>query len=125
MIPVMLMTYIMSSYYISKYIKIKRKAKRLKANGKRIIAYISTFYEDDKFIHLFRHPYIVGCDYNNNDMSGLCTNLSNGRSQFKSDHTWVNPEKFRWHECPVYINPKNPRDYYVDLSWLEKQQQNL
>lgn len=118
LVPLMIVTYTVSSYYIGTYIYIKKKAKRLKANGRRIIAYVSDFYEDDDFIHLFKHPYIVKCCYDKNDVPGLSPGFLFG-CNFMSDHTWVNPEKFRWHECPVYINPKNPRDYYVDLSWLE------
>lgn len=90
---------------------IKRRAmnkkERLLSEGRKVYAVIT----DISINHLIRvnrkHPYKAKASYED-DYSGVIYH-------FESENFWEESIVTIGQEVPVYINPKNPKDYYMDL----------
>ena len=98
------------------FINIRRNIiiKKLKENGKLVYAnyvesVLNTFLDING-----RHPYNVICEWNNPE--------DNKKYIFKSPNLWLNPEILitdkKITSTPVYINLKNIKQYYVDITSL-------
>lgn len=88
--------------------KRRRSALYLKAHGKLIYANISGVRVNSRVSSNYQHPYMVICE-------GL--NLHGKVVEYHSDHIWYNPEPYlKDVMVPVYIDPRNPKRYYVDLT---------
>ena len=92
-------------------IRSNKKDKKLKSTGQLINAQITNVFVDYNLTVNGRHPYKIECGYL----------APNGQYfQFVSKGVWTNPQYFIGNVCPVYVNPNNPNEYYVDTSWLER-----
>ena len=41
---------------------------------------------------------------------------------FKSQYLWFNPERFVKETIDVYVNPRNSKDYWMDITFLVEKQ---
>lgn len=88
-----------------------KKNLQIKQNGKRIEAEIIKVMKNSRTKVNGVNPYYVVCKW---------TNKKNGHEYlFNSDDVWYNPNeqlvKAGITKVPVYVNPQNPQEYYVDL----------
>lgn len=93
-----------------------RRRERLMSQGQRYDAEIVRVYENLYYRTGFRHPLVVECGYTDR----------NGKNYLvKSKNIW--PDSLAWFQkqedikATVYVNPDNPRDYYVDVTFGEPQ----
>lgn len=98
----------------------RRLNNRLKANGKLVYAnYVNTILNTSVSIN-GRNPYKIICEWTNPE--------DNKKYTFKSDNIWVNPEitiNYGNIQLPVYVNLKNCKQYYVDISSITKDIEDL
>lgn len=93
-----------------------RKKKNLMRNGKKIEATIDNISFKMNYSVNGRHPYILECSY---------VDLETGAVYFfKSDSVWYSIETLLEHNnittVPVYVDTKNLKKYYVDITMFEK-----
>jgi hypothetical protein len=86
----------------------------LLANGKKIDAALQSVQLNRSYSINGRNPYMI--------CSQWLDTSSNTIYNFESDNIWFNPEQFiRNGKVPVYIDPMNPKKYYMDLSFLPQE----
>lgn len=100
-----------SFYLVKKYND--QKAKRLKSFGKMILTDFKEVRVNASLEMNGRNPNKVISRWYDKDNHTLYI--------FKSVNIWYDPAMFlEERKIPVYINPNNPKDYYMDLSFLPK-----
>lgn len=86
---------------------------RLRASGQRIEAKLSGVITDDSEQIMGRSAYRIEATWKNPKDGAEVT--------FRSDRIWTDPTpRLRGGTVTVYINPADPGDYSVDLSFLPK-----
>lgn len=91
----------------------RRRAKRLRAEGRRIEA---AFHGVERNLSLRvngRHPFFVVGQWQDPSTADVYV--------FRSDNIWYDPTDFiNSASVPVYIDPADPRTYFMDLSFLPR-----
>lgn len=94
--------------------KKKRLEKRLRAEGRRILADYRGTVVNTSYTINGAHPYNVLCEWDNFE--------DNKKYLFKSKNIWFNPENIILERnittLPVYLDPQNIKKYYVDVDFL-------
>lgn len=86
---------------------------RLRDNGQRIVAKISGVVVDNTEMINGRGAYRIESTWTNP--------LSGADITFRSERIWIDPTPHLQGDIiPVYINPSDPGDYIMDLSFLPK-----
>lgn len=86
----------------------KARSTRLLETGVRFNAEIVSIGMDMKISSNYHHPYVIDCRYQAPD--GVFYT-------FRSGPVWQNPSHYLTSEyVPVYVDPNNYSNYYVDLS---------
>lgn len=83
-------------------------------NGQMVTAEITDIYLNTSYSVNGRHPFVITCDWKNPSTGSV--------HEFKSENLWFNPKKVLEDEknINVFIDPINPKRYYVDTRSLDK-----
>lgn len=87
--------------------KRKKRQKYLRETGKRIYAKVVSIEMDYQISNNYRHPYVLNCEYS--EGNGMVY-------RYRSGPVWDDriDERVIGMEVPVYVDRKNPDNYYVD-----------
>lgn len=90
----------------------KLKIKQMKAEGKKIIATVTSIEALDKRKILGVTPYIIHCEGNAGGLGGKT-------QKFRSGTIWANPSEYLAdNQIAVYISSLSIENYIVDLTFL-------
>jgi len=97
-------------YLVNLYID--RSQKLLRETGKKIKADIVSVKYNTSFSVGGKNPMIIECQW--------LTNHNNTVHVFKSINLWFDPSPYfgERKQLDVYINPNNPKKYFMDVSFL-------
>ena len=93
----------------------KNKNARLMHNGQRITTKIDSVGLDESYTVNGRHPHMIYADW----LDPINATIHH----FKSDPIWFNPTTYIKSdmEVSIWIDPKNPRSYVMDTSFLPRE----
>ena len=85
----------------------KKKQRLLKTEGRKIYAKVVSIEMDYQISNNYRHPYVLNCEYS--EGNGMVY-------RYRSGPVWDDSidECIIGMEVPVYVDRKNPANYYVD-----------
>lgn len=93
--------------------KAKKKLSNLLANGQKILTQFFGVQLNYSISVNNRHPYQI--------ISQWFDPVNQEVHIFCSENIWFNPEDFiPSQDIPVYVDPQNPKTYYMDISFLPK-----
>jgi len=91
--------------------KKSRNKEYLLANGQKIETVFQSVGLNGSYSVNGRNPYLI--------YSQWYDTIANKVYNFESDNIWFNPQPFiKSGKISVYINPSNPKKYYMDISFL-------
>ncbi|MBN8588079.1 MAG: DUF3592 domain-containing protein [Rhodothermia bacterium] len=89
----------------------KKMAQSLQVGGQKVRAKIEQVAFDTSLRVNGRSPYVIWAQWQNPRDQKVY--------QFKSDYIWYNPTDYLNEDSlTVFIDPKSPEDYHIDLSFL-------
>ncbi|WP_343584570.1 DUF3592 domain-containing protein [Flavobacterium sp.] len=100
------------SFFRSDYLK-RKKIHFLQQNGKRIVTRFKGLQLNMHVTVNSSHPYFI--------CSKWLDSRNNKTYAFESEDIWLDPRDFEVpQEIEVLINPLNPEEYYMDISFLPR-----
>lgn len=88
-------------------------AAKLRETGELVQGMFQGVEKNGMIVMNGKSPFQIVCQWQNPVTSDIHV--------FRSDNLWFDPsDHIRSESIPVYINPKNPRKYWVDTSFLPK-----
>lgn len=92
----------------------KKLGKKLKETGELVYANYVKTRKNTSYAVNGVHPYNIVCEWNNPQ--------DNKKYTFKSENIWDDPQRIIEEKniktVPVYINPENKKQYFMDLDYI-------